>query len=62
MTAANSYASFAVFGDKRHVSVSRALGELQARTPVRVNTPDDVLFTLPEENLDGYRLQVPSRR
>ena len=41
---------------EEHLSVSRALGELQARRPIRVNAPGEVLFALPVEGLDDQRL------
>jgi GTP cyclohydrolase II len=56
MNAAHSPATSALFGDKEHLSVSRALGELQARRPIRVNAPGEILFALPVEGLDDRRL------
>jgi len=56
MNAAHSPATSALFGDEEHLSVSRALGELQARRPIRVNAPGEVLFALPVEGLDDQRL------
>ena len=56
MNAAHSPANSALFGDKEDLSVSRALGELQARRPIRLNAPGEVLFTLPVEGLDTGRL------
>ena len=56
MNAAHSPANSALFGNEEHLSVSRALGELQARRPIRVNAPGEVLFALPVEGLDDRRL------
>jgi GTP cyclohydrolase II len=56
MNAAHSPANSALFGNEEHLSVSRALGELQARRPIRVNAPGEVLFALPVEGLDNQRL------
>jgi GTP cyclohydrolase II len=56
MNAAHSPATSALFGDKEHLSVSRAFGELQARRPILVNAPGEVLFALPVESLDDRRL------
>jgi GTP cyclohydrolase II len=46
----------ALFGDSGHLGVSRALSELQARRPIRVNASGEVLFALPVEGLDDQRL------
>jgi len=59
MNAAHSPANSALFGDKEHLSVSRALGELQARRPVRVNAPGEILFALPVEGLDRRLHEFP---
>jgi GTP cyclohydrolase II len=56
MNAAQSPATSALFGDEEHLSVSRALAELQARRPIRVSAPGQVLFALPVEGLDDQRL------
>jgi GTP cyclohydrolase II len=56
MNAAHSPASSALFGDEEHLSVSRALGELRAGRPIRVNALGEVLFALPVESLDDQRL------
>lgn len=56
MNAAHSPANSALFGNEEHLSVSRALGELQARRPIRVNAPGEVLFALPVEGLDNQPL------
>jgi GTP cyclohydrolase II len=57
MNTTHTPANSALFGDEQYVSVSRALGELQARRPIRVNAPGEVLFALPVENLDDQRLR-----
>ena len=57
MNAAHSPEISALFGNEEHLSVSRALGELQARRPIRVNAPGEVLFVLPVEGLDDQRLR-----
>ena len=56
MSAAPSPANSALFGNKEYLSVSRALSELQARRPIRVNAPGEVLLALPVEGLDDQRL------
>lgn len=56
MNAAHSPATSALFGDEEYLGVSRALGELQARRPIRVNAPGEELFALPVESLDDERL------
>ena len=56
MNAAQSPANSALFGNKEYLSVSRALSELQARRPIRVNAPGEVLLALPVEGLDDQRL------
>ena len=56
MNAAHSPANSALFGNEEYLSVSRALSELQARRPIRVNAPGEVLFALPVEGLDDQRL------
>src|SRR5215218_622602 len=58
MNTAHTPANSALFGNEQYVSVSRALGELQARRPIRVNAPGEVLFALPVENLDDPRLRA----
>jgi GTP cyclohydrolase II len=57
MNAAHSLAISALFGSEEYLTVSRALNELHARRPVRVDAPGEVLFTLPVENLDDQRLR-----
>lgn len=56
MNTVHSPANSALFGDEEHLGVSRALGELQARRPIRINAPGEVLFALPVESLDDRRL------
>src|SRR6478752_868631 len=52
LTPANSV----LFGNAEHLCVSRALSELQARRPIRVEAPGEVPFALPVEGLDDQRL------
>ena len=52
MSATHSPANSALFGNEGHLSVSRTLSELQARRPIRVNAPGEVLFALPVEGLE----------
>ena len=56
MCAALTPANSVLFGNTEHLSVSRALSELQARRPIRVEAPGEVLFALPVEGLDDQRL------
>jgi GTP cyclohydrolase II len=56
MSAARSPASSALFGNKECLGVSRALGELQARRPIRIDAPGEALLALPVEGLDDQRL------
>ncbi|MET0723335.1 MAG: GTP cyclohydrolase II [Tardiphaga sp.] len=56
MNAAHFSANSALFGNEKDLSVSRALSELQARRPICVNAPGEVLFALPVEGLDNQRL------
>jgi len=56
MTAAQASSSSALFGSAEYTSVSRALGELQARRPIQINAPDEALLLLPVEGLDDQRL------
>ena len=56
MSVAPAPANSALFGNKEYLSVSRALSELQARRPIRVNAPGEVLLALPVEGLDDQRL------
>jgi GTP cyclohydrolase II len=57
MSAAPSPAGSALLGNKEHLSVNRAVSELQARRPLRVTAPGEVLLALPVEGLDDQRLQ-----
>lgn len=56
MNAAYSDANSALFGSEDDLTVSRALSELHARRPVRVDAPGEALLALPVENLDDRRL------
>src|SRR5437763_5103357 len=56
MRAAQSPSGSALFGSREYTSVSRALGELQARRPVQINAPGETLLILPVEGLDNQRL------
>lgn len=57
MSAAPRPAVSAIFGNREHLDVSRALGELQARRPVRVRASGEDLIALPVEGLDDQRLR-----
>ena len=57
MNAAHAPANSVLFGNEEHLSVSRALGELQARRPIRIYAPGEVLFVSPVEGLDDPRLR-----
>lgn len=56
MNAAYSDASSALFGSEDDLTVSRALSELHARRPIRIDAPREALLALPVENLDDHRL------
>ena len=56
MSAAHSSSSSALFGSREYTSVTRALGELEARWPVQINVPGETLLILPVEGLDSQRL------
>ena len=56
MNIAYPQASSALFGSEEYLTVSRALSELHARRPVRIDAPGEVLLALPVENLDDLRL------
>ena len=56
MSAAQSSSSSALFGSPEYISVSRTLGELQARRPVRLNAAGEMLLILPVEGLNNARL------
>jgi GTP cyclohydrolase II len=58
MNAANSDANSALFGGEEYLTVSRALSELHARRPVRIDAPGEALLALPVENLDDHRLDA----
>ena len=49
-------ASSALFGGPGHTSVSRGLGEFQARRPVLITAMGETVLALPVEGLDGQRL------
>jgi len=57
MNAAPMPAVSAIFGSREHLDVSRVLGELQARRPVRVRASGEDLIALPVEGLDDQRLR-----
>jgi GTP cyclohydrolase II len=46
----------ALFGGRGHTSVSRGLGEFQARRPVLITARGETVLALPVEGLDGERL------
>jgi GTP cyclohydrolase II len=48
--------SSALFGSRRHISVSRGLGEFRGRRPVFFTANDEKMLALPVEGLDGLRL------
>ena len=56
MNAAPFDASSVLFGSEEQLAVSRALGELQARRPIRIDAPGEAVLALPVENLDDRRL------
>jgi GTP cyclohydrolase II len=45
-----------LFGSGDYTDVSRALSELQALRPIRIDSPDESLLVLPVEGLDDHRL------
>jgi len=57
MSATHFPATSNLFGDEQHLSVSRALSELQGRRPLRNNAPGEVWFALPAEGPDDQRLR-----
>ncbi len=57
MNAAYPHTGSALFGSEEYLTVSRALSEIHARRPVRIDAPGEALFTLPVENLDDQRLR-----
>ena len=56
MNAVQASSSSALFGSQEYTSVSRVLGELQARRPIHIDAPDEALFLLSVERLDDRRL------
>lgn len=56
MSAAQLSSNSALFGSREYTSVGRALAELQARRPVRLNAPGETLLILPVEGLNNARL------
>src|SRR5450631_2992007 len=46
----------ALFGSRRHTSVSRGLGEFHARRPVLIATKAEAVLALPVDGLDRLRL------
>jgi GTP cyclohydrolase II len=56
MNKAQTGNSSALFGSRRHISVSRGLGEFRGRRPVFVTAKDEKILALPVEGLDGLRL------
>jgi GTP cyclohydrolase II len=49
-------ASSALFGSRGHTSVSRGLGEFQARRPVLITATEEAVLALPVDGLDTRRL------
>jgi len=45
-----------LFGSRDYTDVSRALGELQARRPIRIDSAGEAFMALPVEGLDDRRL------
>lgn len=56
MSTAQSPSTSALFGSWEYIGVSRALAELHALRPVRINALGEALFVLPVEGLDDRRL------
>jgi len=56
MSAAQPSSGSSLFGTRDSISVTRVLGELQARRPIQINAHGEVLFILPVEGLDNRRL------
>ena len=56
MSAAQSSSNSALFGSREYTTVSRALAELHAGRPIRVNATGEALLVLPVERLDDQRL------
>jgi GTP cyclohydrolase II len=57
MSAAPVPTDSVLFGSRENLDVSRAVSELQARRPIRVNDSDERLIALPVEGLDDKRLR-----
>ena len=56
MIEAQTGASSALFGSRRHTSVSRGLGEFHGRRPVLFTATGEAVLALPVEGLDRQRL------
>jgi GTP cyclohydrolase II len=56
MNEAQTGASSALFGSRRHIGVSRGLGEFHARRPVLFTATGEAVLALPVEGLDRQRL------
>lgn len=56
MNEAQTASSPALFGSRRHTSVSRGLGEFRARRPVFFTAEGEKMLALPIEGLDSLRL------
>jgi hypothetical protein len=56
MNEAQTAASSALFGSRRHTSVSRGLGEFHGRRPVLFTATGEAVLALPVEGLDRQRL------
>jgi hypothetical protein len=56
MNEAQTGASSALFGSRRHTSVSRGLGEFHGRRPVLFTATGEAVLALPVEGLDRQRL------
>jgi GTP cyclohydrolase II len=56
MNAVQTSSNSALFGSRAYTSVSRALSELQARRPIRIDAAGEALLVLPVEGLDPRRL------
>jgi len=62
MNAANSRANFAVLATSDNSALAALWVNCKRDGLLVLNASGDVLFTLPVENLDDHRLQVPSQR
>ena len=56
MNEAQTGSSSALFGSRRHTSVSRGLAEFRGRRPVFITAKDEKMLALPVEGLDRLRL------